>query len=81
MFKRPVIPSHGLMASLTLPAPILPSLLYTSATGCDSVVTLNLTIFEGDPPLPSFDVIAQLCIGDSVLIGPTDGDNRFNCMV
>jgi gliding motility-associated-like protein len=50
-----------------------PIFTLTSATGCDSVVTLNLTIFEGDPPLPSFDVIAQLCIGDSVLIGPTDG--------
>ena len=36
-------------------------------------MTLNLTILEGDPPLPSFDVVAQLCIGDSVLIGPTDG--------
>ncbi|MBK6482326.1 MAG: gliding motility-associated C-terminal domain-containing protein [Chitinophagaceae bacterium] len=50
-----------------------PSFTLTSAAGCDSVVSLNLTIFEGDPPLPSFDVIAQLCIGDSVLIGPTDG--------
>lgn len=35
----------------------------------------TITIFQGNAPIPLFDVFAQLCIDDSVLIGPSTSTN------